>query len=62
MYRQDLGNGLIPINTFLMSLCCSPLLELTADGRTWLHLPCIEMSDAGGWSKLEQPAVSRVKQ
>lgn len=43
-YRQDLGNGLIPINTFLMSLCCSPLLELTADGRTWLHLPCMERS------------------
>lgn len=43
-YRQELGNGLIPINTFLMSQCCSPLLELTADGRTWLHLPCMERS------------------
>lgn len=43
-YRQNWGDGLIPINTFLMSLCCSPLLELTADGRTWLHLACIERS------------------
>ena len=43
-YRQDLGKGLIPINTFLMSLCCSLLFELTADARTWLHLLCIERS------------------
>lgn len=42
--RQDLGKELIPINTFLMSLCCSPLFELTADARTWLHLPVIERS------------------
>lgn len=43
-YRQDLSSRLIPINTFLMSLCCSPLVELTADGRTWLPLPCTERS------------------
>lgn len=43
-YRQCLGRGLIPINMFLMSLCCSPLFELTADARTWLPLPRIERS------------------
>lgn len=65
-YRQDLGNRLIPINTFLMSLCCSPPLELTADGRTWLHLPgmersldvrCREMKQAWAASREQREAV-----
>lgn len=61
-YRQDLGKGLILINTFFMSLCCSPLFELTADAKAWLHLPCIERSLDVRSKEMEQAWAARREQ
>lgn len=52
-----------PINTFFMSLCCSPLSWQPMPGLGYISPAWrgVWMSDAGRWSKLGQPAIS-VKQ